>query len=118
MIVKFAGGPVGLGTLSTAVGEDTATLEEVYEPYLIQHGLLQRTPRGRVATERAYAHLGYAYTPPAQLGIFAPEEDDADVEEDEADPESSLVALKVPLTSMLSICLLLHSAGFLLTKQP
>ena len=75
MIVQFAGGPVGLGTLSTAVGEDTATLEEVYEPYLIQHGLLQRTPRGRVATERAYAHLGYAYTPPAQPGIFAPEDD-------------------------------------------
>ena len=58
MIVKFAGGPVGLETLATAMHEDPATLEEVHEPYLIQLGLIQRTPRGRVATERAYAHLG------------------------------------------------------------
>lgn len=61
VIGKFAGGPVGLDTLAAAAGEDKATLEEVYEPFLIQRGLLQRTPRGRVATERAYQHLGYPY---------------------------------------------------------
>ncbi|MEM7738782.1 MAG: Holliday junction branch migration DNA helicase RuvB [Deinococcota bacterium] len=60
MIMKFAGGPVGLETLATAVSEDKATLEEVFEPFLIQRGLLQRTPRGRIATSRAYDHLGYA----------------------------------------------------------
>lgn len=60
LVEKFAGGPVGLDTLATAVGEDRATLEEVYEPFLIQRGLLQRTQRGRVATEAAYRHLGLA----------------------------------------------------------
>lgn len=70
IIVKFAGGPVGLNTLSTAVGEDTSTLEEVYEPYLIQHGLIQRTPRGRIATERSYSHLGYNYHPPEAPPLF------------------------------------------------
>ncbi|MCK9250932.1 MAG: Holliday junction branch migration DNA helicase RuvB [Solirubrobacteraceae bacterium] len=54
----FAGGPVGLSTLSAAVGEEADTIEDVYEPYLLQQGLLQRTQRGRVATERAYRHLG------------------------------------------------------------
>ena len=68
MIEKFAGGPVGLDTLATAVGEDRNTLEEVHEPYLIQRGLIQRTPRGRVATERAYAHLGLPT--PARGGLF------------------------------------------------
>ena len=58
LVEKFAGGPVGLDTLATAVGEDRATLEEVYEPFLIQRGLLKRTTRGRVATEAAYVHLG------------------------------------------------------------
>lgn len=58
LIDKFAGGPVGLGTLATATNEEEATVEEVYEPYLIQLGLLERTPRGRVATARAYFHLG------------------------------------------------------------
>jgi Holliday junction DNA helicase RuvB len=57
---RFGGGPVGLSTLSAAVGEDTGTIEEVYEPYLLQIGFLQRTPRGRVATEAAYRHLGLA----------------------------------------------------------
>lgn len=57
MIGKFGGGPVGLDTLSAAIGEDAGTLEDVYEPYLIQNGLLQRTPRGRMATEAAYQHL-------------------------------------------------------------
>jgi Holliday junction DNA helicase RuvB len=58
VVVKFGGGPVGLSTLSAAVGEETDTIEDVVEPYLLQLGLLQRTPRGRVATERAYRHLG------------------------------------------------------------
>jgi holliday junction DNA helicase RuvB len=58
VIDKFGGGPVGLSTLAAAVGEETDTVEDVVEPYLLQLGLLQRTPRGRVATERAYRHLG------------------------------------------------------------
>ncbi len=58
IIEKFAGGPVGLSTLSAAVGEEPDTIEDVVEPYLLQLGFLQRTPRGRVATERAYRHLG------------------------------------------------------------
>lgn len=58
MIDKFAGGPVGLDTLAAAIGEDAGTIEEVYEPYLIQNGLLQRTPRGRTATQEAYRHFG------------------------------------------------------------
>jgi Holliday junction DNA helicase RuvB len=58
VVVKFGGGPVGLSTLSAAVGEESDTIEDVVEPYLLQLGLLQRTPRGRVATERAYRHLG------------------------------------------------------------
>lgn len=58
MIEKFHGGPVGLDTLAVALGEDSGTLEDVYEPYLIQNGLIQRTPRGRIVTERAYAFLG------------------------------------------------------------
>ena len=59
IIDKFKGGPVGLSTLSAAISEEQATIEEVQEPYLIQLGLLQRTPRGRIATEHAYKHLGY-----------------------------------------------------------
>ncbi|MBO5087035.1 MAG: Holliday junction branch migration DNA helicase RuvB [Lachnospiraceae bacterium] len=58
MIEKFAGKPVGLDTLAAAIGEDAGTIEDVYEPYLIQNGLLSRTPRGRVATETAYKHFG------------------------------------------------------------
>ncbi|MGC8876106.1 Holliday junction branch migration DNA helicase RuvB [Thermus sp.] len=58
LIGRFGGGPVGLQTLATALSEDPGTLEEVHEPYLIQQGLLKRTPRGRVATELAYRHLG------------------------------------------------------------
>ena len=61
IIGKFSGGPVGLETLAAALGEDVGTLEEVYEPYLIQNGLLQRTPRGRIATEAAYSHLGLKF---------------------------------------------------------
>ena len=55
---KFSGGPVGLDTLAAAVGEDAGTIEEVYEPYLIKNGFINRTPRGRVATELAFHHLG------------------------------------------------------------
>jgi len=63
IIEHFDGGPVGLNTLAVAVGEDAGTVEEVYEPFLIQNGFLMRTPRGRVATNRAYERFGYA--PPA-----------------------------------------------------
>ena len=58
IIDKFKGGPVGLTTIATAIGENAGTLEEVYEPFLIQEGFLMRTPRGRKATERAFKHLG------------------------------------------------------------
>jgi Holliday junction DNA helicase RuvB len=60
IVETFDGGPVGLNNLAVAVGEDAGTLEEVYEPYLIQNGYLQRTPRGRVATQKAYRRFGYA----------------------------------------------------------
>ena len=63
IIEKFDGGPVGLGTIAAAIGEDAGTIEEVYEPYLVQNGFLQRTPRGRIATAHAYRHLGFV--PPA-----------------------------------------------------
>lgn len=62
MIQKFKGGPVGLGTIATAVAEEAGTIEEVYEPFLIMEGFIQRTQRGRIATEKAYRHLGI--TPP------------------------------------------------------
>ena len=58
IIEKFKGGPVGISTISTVVGEDTGTLEEVYEPFLVQEGYINRTPRGREATEKAYLHIG------------------------------------------------------------
>ena len=61
MIEKFGGKPVGLDTLAAAIGEDAGTLEDVYEPYLLKNGFLQRTPKGRVATEQAYHHLGIAF---------------------------------------------------------
>ena len=72
IIEKFDGGPVGVSTISAAIGEDASTLEEVYEPFLVQQGFLQRTPRGRVATPQAYRHFGY--TPPPvpseQVALF------------------------------------------------
>jgi Holliday junction DNA helicase RuvB len=72
IIEKFDGGPVGVATISAAIGEDASTLEEVYEPFLVQQGFLQRTPRGRVATPQAYRHFGY--TPPSvpteQVALF------------------------------------------------
>jgi holliday junction DNA helicase RuvB len=61
IIDKFKGGPVGITTISTAVGEESGTIEEVYEPFLIQEGYLSRTPRGREATEKAYKHLGRSF---------------------------------------------------------
>jgi len=69
LIEKFSGGPVGLNTLAVAVGEDSGTLEEVYEPYLIQQGFLERTPRGRCATANAYRRFGIT-PPPGQATIF------------------------------------------------
>jgi Holliday junction DNA helicase RuvB len=65
---RFAGGPVGLSTLAVSVGEETETVEDVYEPFLLQLGLLKRTPRGREATASAWAHLGV--DPPARGGLF------------------------------------------------
>jgi Holliday junction DNA helicase RuvB len=66
--VKFGGGPVGLSTLAVTVGEEQDTIEDVYEPYLLQCGFLKRTPRGRVATPRAFAHLGLE--PPSEPALF------------------------------------------------
>ncbi|HSK67779.1 MAG TPA: Holliday junction DNA helicase RuvB C-terminal domain-containing protein, partial [Candidatus Limnocylindria bacterium] len=62
MIDKFGGGPVGLDTLAASTGEDALTIEDVYEPFLLQLGFIQRTPRGRLATQRAYEHLGRPFT--------------------------------------------------------
>ena len=58
IIMKFGGGPVGIDSIAAAIGEDSGTLEDVYEPYLIQNGFIQRTKSGRVATDLAYKHLG------------------------------------------------------------
>ncbi|MBP1759311.1 MAG: Holliday junction helicase, RuvB subunit [Firmicutes bacterium] len=60
IIMTFAGGPVGLETLAATIGEESVTLEDVVEPFLLQMGFLQRTPRGRMATARAYQHLGFS----------------------------------------------------------
>jgi Holliday junction DNA helicase RuvB len=70
LIEHYDGGPAGLKALSAAVGEDRETLEDLYEPYLIQEGFLQRTPRGRVATRRAYQHLGYGSPPGTPGSLF------------------------------------------------
>lgn len=72
IIEKFEGGPVGVNTVAAAVAEDANTIEEVYEPFLVQHGFLQRTSRGRVATPLAYRHFGYTPPPivPAQESLF------------------------------------------------
>jgi holliday junction DNA helicase RuvB len=61
MIERFRGGPVGIDTISASIGEESVTIEDVYEPYLLQIGFIQRTPRGRVATKLAYDHFGYAF---------------------------------------------------------
>jgi Holliday junction DNA helicase RuvB len=70
IIDKFKGGPVGLGTIATAVGEEAGTLEDVYEPFLIQEGFLQRTMRGREVTQRAYEHLGRSWNKPNENLLF------------------------------------------------
>jgi Holliday junction DNA helicase RuvB len=70
IIDKYDGGPVGIETLAAAVSEEKDTLEEVYEPYLIQEGFLKKTPRGRVATRLAFEHLGRPYRPSRQLALF------------------------------------------------
>ncbi len=72
IIDKFKGGPVGISTIATAIGEDGGTVEEVYEPYLIMEGFLKRTPRGRVATELAYSHFGRSigYGNPLEPSLF------------------------------------------------
>ena len=67
LVRRFGGGPVGLSTLAVAVGEETETVEEVAEPFLVRAGLLARTPRGRVATAAAWSHLGIA-APPGTVG--------------------------------------------------
>ena len=72
LIEHFEGGPVGLNTLAVAVGEDAGTLEEVYEPFLIQNGFLMRTPRGRQATNRAFQRFGYAL-PASRTGLSEPQ---------------------------------------------
>ena len=71
IIDKFKGGPVGITTIATAVGEEAGTLEEVYEPFLIQEGFLQRTARGREATAKAYAHLGKIYSRGSDNTLFS-----------------------------------------------
>jgi len=70
IIEKFGGGPVGLKSLAVAVAEDVDTIEEVYEPFLIQEGFMHRTPQGRVVTERAYDHVGKAKPPGTQQNLF------------------------------------------------
>ncbi len=70
IIEKFKGGPVGLATIATAVGEDPGTLEEVYEPFLIKEGFIQRTPRGREATDLAYSHLEISRNNAPELSLF------------------------------------------------
>jgi Holliday junction DNA helicase RuvB len=72
IIIKFGGGPVGLSTLAIAVGEESETVEDAYEPYLLQEGFIQRTPRGRIATAHAYAHLGVAPQEPGGQGSLLP----------------------------------------------
>ena len=68
IINKFKGGPVGLSTIATAVAEEAGTIEEVHEPFLIMEGYIQRTPRGRTVTEKAYQHLGIV--PPGLEGTL------------------------------------------------
>ncbi len=70
IIDTFGGGPVGIDTISAAIHEEADTIEDVYEPYLIQCGFLNRTPRGRVATDRAYAHFGLAQNASGQPTLF------------------------------------------------
>jgi Holliday junction DNA helicase RuvB len=70
IMVKFSGGPVGLNSLAVAVGEEADTIEEIYEPYLIMEGFLERTPRGRQATKKAYQHFKLNFDSDAQSSLF------------------------------------------------
>ncbi|MDE5624139.1 MAG: Holliday junction branch migration DNA helicase RuvB, partial [Alistipes sp.] len=70
IIEKFGGGPVGLNTIATAVGEEAGTVEEVYEPFLIKEGFLKRTPRGREVTQLAYSHLGFKAPDDGERSLF------------------------------------------------
>ena len=70
IIEKYKGGPVGISTLATVVGEESGTIEEVYEPFLVQQGYLVRTPRGRVATDLSYQHLNKPKGSGSQKEIF------------------------------------------------
>lgn len=70
VIEKYGGGPVGLGTISASVSEEKDAIEDIYEPFLLHIGFLERTPRGRQATKRAYEHLGYPFRPSAQASLF------------------------------------------------
>jgi Holliday junction DNA helicase RuvB len=71
LITKYGGGPVGLNTLAVVVGEEAGTLEDVYEPFLVQEGFIKRTPRGREATPLAYTHLGLQPPPGSGAGTVA-----------------------------------------------
>ena len=70
VVHRFDGGPVGVDNIAASIGEDAGTIEDVIEPYLIQQGYLQRTPRGRIATKAAYAHLGLVQPPSVAGGLF------------------------------------------------
>ncbi len=70
IIEKYDGGPIGIDTLAAAVSEEKDTLEDVYEPYMIQEGFLKKTPRGRMATRRAFEHLGFPFRPDGQLRLY------------------------------------------------
>jgi Holliday junction DNA helicase RuvB len=74
VLFKFAGGPVGLDNLAAAIGEERDTIEDVLEPYLIQQGFLARTARGRIATSRAYRHLGLKAPAGQPGGLFDPDD--------------------------------------------
>jgi Holliday junction DNA helicase RuvB len=71
IISKYDGGPVGIDTLAVSIGEDNQTIEDIYEPYLIQIGFIKRTPRGRVATKHAYKHLGKTYATGPEGELFS-----------------------------------------------
>jgi Holliday junction DNA helicase RuvB len=79
IVFKFSGGPVGLETLSAVIGEEKETIEDVYEPYLMQMGFIQRTPRGRVATQNAYRHLNAPYPEEIQMSLL---KEQAEIEND------------------------------------
>ncbi|HLI52023.1 MAG TPA: Holliday junction DNA helicase RuvB C-terminal domain-containing protein, partial [Thermomicrobiaceae bacterium] len=90
IIEQYDGGPVGIVTLAAATSEEADTIEDVYEPFLIKEGFLTKTPRGRVATRRAYEHLSIPYlerqAPPNQASLFDVDGQDDDAEDD-GDPD-------------------------------